>query len=103
MYEKEFILTEGKTLTLKELGSEIESIIGRPVVDILGTPDRVVVKKPAPEQDFEAFNVTYQVEGSNDYISSVVTTKSKKKLEKYDFVNETFKVRLLSYNRRDAE
>lgn len=103
MYEKAFILVEGKTLTLKELGSEIESIIGKPVVDIQGTPERVVVKKPAPEQEFEAFNVTYQVEGSKDFISSVVTTKSKKKLEKYDFVNEKFKVRLLSYNRRDAE
>ncbi|CAD2070563.1 hypothetical protein [Phocicoccus pinnipedialis] len=103
MYEKEFILVEGKKMTLKELGAEIESIIGKPVVDILGSPDRVVVKKPAPEQGFETFNVTYQVDDSRDFISGVVTTKNKKKLEKYDFENESFKVRLLSYNRRDAE
>lgn len=103
MYEKEFSLVEGQTMTFKELGKELESVIGKPLADTFGNPWRAVIKKPAPEQDFETFDVTYQVENSKDYISGVVTTKDKKKLEDYNLQEESFKVRLLSYNQRDGQ
>lgn len=59
---KKFYLIEGKKMKLEELANEIESATGREREDVRGSINRVVVKKPAPEQGFEAFTVTFQNE-----------------------------------------
>lgn len=103
MHEEKFYLIEGKKMTLLELAKEIESATGGELEDIRGSIDRVVVKKPAPEQGFEAFTVTFKMKHTVDLVDAVVTTDNKKKhLADYDFENSEFTVRLISYIRRDV-
>lgn len=103
MHEEKFYLIENKQMTLKELAKEIEAVIGGELEDIEGSINRVVVKKPAPEQGFEAFRVSFKVKHTVDLIDAVVTTDDKKKnLEDYDFENSEYTVRLISYIRRDV-
>lgn len=103
MHEEKFNLVEGKKMTLIELSNELQSITGSEMEDVKGSIKRVVVKKPAPEQGFEAFTVTFNIRNSADFIDAIITTDNKKKnYEDYDFENGTFTVRLVSYIRRDA-
>lgn len=103
MHEEKFYLIENKKMTLTELAKELEAIIGGELEDVSGSIDRVVVKKPAPEQGFEAFTISYKVKQSVDLIDAVVTTDNKKdSLSEYDFDNTEFTVRLISYIRRDV-
>ena len=90
-------------MKLTELANEIESATGGELEDIRGSINRVVVKKPAPEQGFEAFTITFKMKHTVDFIDAVVTTDNKKKhLSDYDFENNEFTVRLISYIRRDV-
>lgn len=103
MHEEKFNLIEGKKMTLIELSNELRSITGAELQDVNGSINRVVVKKPAPEQGFEAFTITFNILNSADFIDAIVTTNNKQKnYENYDFKNGTFTVRLVSYVRRDA-
>ena len=103
MHEEKFYLIEGKKMKLEELAREIESATGGELEDVSGSIDRVVVKKPAPEHGFEAFTVTFKMKHSVDLIDAVVTTDNKKKnLADYDFENNEYTVRLISYIRRDV-
>ena len=103
MHEEKFYLIEGKKMTLMELAKELESAAGGELEDVHGSINRVVVKKPAPEQGFEAFIITFKMKHTVDLIDAVVTTDDKKKnLEDYDFANNEFTVRLISYIRRDV-
>lgn len=103
MHEEKFYLIEGKKMTLMELARELESAAGGEFEDVRGSINRVVVKKPAPEQGFETFTITFKMKHTVDLIDAVVTTDNKKKnLEDYDFENHEFTVRLISYIRRDV-
>lgn len=103
MHEEKFYLIEGKKMKLEELAKEIESATGGQLEDVRGSINRVVVKKPAPEQGFEAFNLTFKMKHTVDLVDAVVTTDNKKKnLSDYDFDNNEFTVRLISYIRRDV-
>lgn len=103
MHEEKFHLIEGKKMKLIELSNELQSITSTEFEDVHGSVNRVVVKKPAPEQGFETFTITFKLAHSVDLIDAVVTTNHKKKnYEDYDFENDEFTVRLISYIRRDV-
>ena len=103
MHEEKFYLIEGKEMTIKELAKELEAVIGTELEDVEGSIDRVVVKKPAPERGFEAFTVTFKIKNTVDLIDAVITTNSpKKRLAEYDLDNGVYKVRLISYIRKEA-
>ncbi|MBF0754206.1 MULTISPECIES: hypothetical protein [Jeotgalicoccus] len=103
MHEEKFYLIEGKKMKLEELAKEIEAATGGELEDVQGSINRVVVKKPAPEEGFETFTITFKEKHTVDFIDAVVTTDNKKKnLEDYDFENSEFTVRLISYIRRDV-
>lgn len=99
MYEKKFALIEGETFKLQELGKEIESIVGSKLEDDIGYTDRIVAQKPNPEQDFETFNIKFHLQDLPDFIDVVATADKRAQYEDYNFEEESFKVRLVSYHR----
>lgn len=102
MHEEKFHLIEGKKMTLVELSNELQSITGTEFEDVHESINRVVAKKPAPEEDFETFTITFKLAHTVDLIDAIVTTEKKENNEDYDLENGEFTVRLISYIRRDV-
>jgi hypothetical protein len=54
MHEQDFNLLEGRSITLPELGREIESITGRQIKDSTGEIKRVIAHLPNFESDTDS-------------------------------------------------
>ena len=68
MHEKDFVLLEGRSITLPELGREIESITGREIKDSTGEIKRVIAHLPNFESDTDTFVATYKLNHKNDFM-----------------------------------
>lgn len=94
MHEQDFNLLEGRSITLPELGREIESITGRQIKDSTGEIKRVIAHFPNFESDTDTFVATYKLDHQNDFIDATFTApKSERNRLKEIAVN----VELISY------
>ncbi|MGW7829144.1 hypothetical protein ACWER7_05390 [Staphylococcus xylosus] len=73
MHEQDFNLLEGRSITLPELGREIENITGREIKDSTGEIKRVIAHLPNFESDTDTFVATYRLNHKNDFIDATFT------------------------------
>ncbi|KYH15161.1 hypothetical protein [Staphylococcus kloosii] len=94
MHEQDFNILEGRSITLPELGKELENITGRQIKDSTGEIKRVVAHLPNFESDTDTFVATYRLNHQNDLIDATFTaSKSERNRLKEVAVN----VELISY------
>lgn len=94
MHEQDFNLLEGRSITLPELGREIENITGREIKDSTAEIKRVIAHLPNFESDTDTFVATYRLNHKNDFIDATFTApKSERGRLKEVEVN----VELISY------
>ena len=80
MHEQEFSLLEGRSITLPELGRELENITGREIVDSTGEIKRVIAHLPNFESDTDTFVAAYHLNNQSDFIDATFTApKSERK------------------------
>lgn len=96
MHEKEFVLIEGKKITLLELGKEIENITGRTLKSTTGEvrswPSEAVVF----DRKSNVNQVTYRFNDVNDLIDATIEVPRGFK----DYDTDPVTVKLLTYIRR---
>src|SRR5699024_12543252 len=91
MHEQDFNLLEGRSITLPELGREIESITGREIKDSTGEIKRVIAHLPNFESDTDTFVATYKLNHKNELIDATFTApKSERDRIKEVAVNDEF-------------
>ena len=94
MHEQDFNLLEGRSITLPELGRELENITGRQLIDSTGEIKRVIAHLPNFESDTDTFVATYKLNHKNDFIDATFTApKSERNRLKEVAVN----LELISY------
>lgn len=94
MHEQDFNILEGRSITLPELGKELENITGRQIKDSTGEIKRVVAHLPNFESDTDTFVATYRLDHQNDLIDATFTApKSERNRLKEVAVN----IELISY------
>nr|WP_263314072.1 hypothetical protein [Mammaliicoccus sp. Marseille-Q6498] len=96
MHEKDFVLIEGKKLTLIELGREIENITGRTLQSTVGEvrswPSEAVIF----DRKSNINQVTFRFNDVNDIIDATIEVP--RGFKNYD--TEPVTVKLLSYIRK---
>ncbi|MCG3413121.1 hypothetical protein K0018_08610 [Staphylococcus massiliensis] len=73
MYEKDFHLLEGETISLPELGKKIESITGYQVKESTGEIKRVVAHLPNFDSETDTFVATYRLNHNRDLVDATFT------------------------------
>ncbi|WP_251518882.1 MULTISPECIES: hypothetical protein [Staphylococcus] len=94
MHEQDFRMLEGRSLTLPELGREIENITGRQIKDSTGEIKRVVAHLPNFESDTDTFVATYRLNHQHDFIDATFTAP---KRERNRLTEIAVNVKLISY------
>lgn len=96
MHEKEFVLIEGKKITLLELGKEIENITGRTLKvttgEVRSWPSEAVVF----DRKSNVNQITYRFNDVNDIIDATIEVPRGFK----DYDTDPVTVKLLTYIRR---
>ncbi|GGI39377.1 hypothetical protein [Mammaliicoccus stepanovicii] len=96
MHEKEFVLVEGKNITLLELGKEIENITGRTLKSTVGEvrswPSEAVIF----DRKSNINQVVYRFNDVNDIVDATIEVP--RGFSHYD--TEPVNVKLLTYVRR---